>query len=61
MELKNWLKLIGVVVLSIIVFVPLAISTTDMRGYWAVGGEIFVPIVILVWGIMTVFGGNDEN
>lgn len=59
--MRKFIKAIGVVSLAIVVFIPLSVSITNSRGYWAVGGEIFVPIILMVWGIDTVMGGKDEK
>ena len=51
-------KITGIIFLAIAVFVPLSVSITRARGYWAVGGEVFVPIILMIWGIDAVMKGD---
>lgn len=51
-------KITGIILLAIAVFIPLSASITRTRGYWAVGGEVFVPIILMIWGIDAVMKGD---
>ncbi len=55
------IKLLAVLLLALIAYAILAKVSYMERGYFAVGGEMFVPIGIIAWGIYNIFKPEENE
>ncbi len=40
--------------------IPIMVVTAHMRGYFAIGGEIFIPLVIILFDFMLIYGNEED-
>lgn len=52
---------IGITTAYLAMYLPIMALTTYLRGYWAIGGEVFIPLLILLFGLMVASDVSEED